>query len=70
MTIEELEQFFSTAKLPSEIAINSAVKIIDVPKFVDTQITQVKAQGQKTPAYERLMEFKRRLDGEGEGIER
>lgn len=57
MTIQELEAFLKDTELPQEFYLNSAVKITDVPKFVDSQLLQIRAYGVKSPAYDRLIGF-------------
>ncbi|MEJ6980730.1 hypothetical protein WG906_09740 [Pedobacter sp. P351] len=57
MTIQELEDYFKVKDLPQEFYLHPSVKIVDVPKFVKTQMLQIRAQGVKTPSYDRLMEF-------------
>lgn len=57
MTIPELEEYLKDKELPHEFYLNSAVKIIDVPKFVDSQLLQIRVYGVKSPAYVRLIEF-------------
>lgn len=58
MSIQELEDFFKSRELPAEISTHPAIKIVDVPKFIDTQLIQIRANGLKTPAYDRLIELK------------
>lgn len=58
MTIQELEDYFAGKELPHEFYLHPSVKIVDVAKFVDTQLIQIRAHGVKSPAYDRLMEFK------------
>ncbi|MEJ6980556.1 hypothetical protein WG906_08855 [Pedobacter sp. P351] len=57
MSIQELEAFLKDTQLPQEFYLNSAVKITDVPKFVDSQLLQIRAYGIKSPAYNRLIDF-------------
>ena len=57
MTIQELEDYFKDIELPQEFYLHSSVKIVDVPKFVDSQLLQIRAYGVKSPAYDRLIEF-------------
>ena len=57
MTIQELEDYFKDKELPQEFYLHSSVKIADVPKFVDSQLLQIRVYGVKSPAYVRLIEF-------------
>ena len=57
MTYPELEEYLNSKDLPKEFYLNPAVKIVDVQKFVETQMLQIKAHGVSSPAYGRLMEF-------------
>ncbi|NEU09410.1 hypothetical protein GZH53_13880 [Flavihumibacter sp. R14] len=45
MTITELEQFFATCELPQEIQLDVAVKITNVPKFVQSHFDIIKSHG-------------------------
>ena len=45
MTVTELEQFFSSRELPQEIQLEQAVKILDVPRFIQSHLTIVKSHG-------------------------
>lgn len=38
LTIEELEIFFQTAKLPQEIQLYEGVRVVDVPRFLQNHI--------------------------------
>ncbi len=58
MSIQELEDFFKSRELPAEISTHPAIKIVDVPKFIETQLIQIRTHGVKTPAYDRLVELK------------
>lgn len=42
LTIEELDAFFATRKLPKEIELHTGVKISDVPLFVESHIRTYK----------------------------
>ena len=58
MSIQELEDFFKSRALPAEISTHPAIKIVDVPKFIDTQLIQIRTHGLNTPAYDRLVELR------------
>ena len=59
--ITELETFFSSAKLPGTIKLNQCSTITDVPLFMESHLSIVKAQNGNTryvPYLERLRELK------------
>jgi hypothetical protein len=39
MTVEEYAAYFHGIDLPKEIQLDKGVKIIDVPKFINTQLS-------------------------------
>jgi hypothetical protein len=62
--IEELEEFFKSAKLPEAPVFlpGTTMKVVDIKKFLDSHINSVKKHnGNKTfrPDFERLLLFKK-----------
>jgi hypothetical protein len=58
--IEELEQFFNSSNLPSKVKLSFGT-ITDVPKFIKSHLSYIKANKQKLtfrPYLERLVEVK------------
>lgn len=45
MTIPELEQYFSSVDLPQTIQLEQAVKITDVPAFIESHLAIAKSHG-------------------------
>ena len=44
-TIAELDIFFSTAKLPSELQLYPGTKVVDLPTFVESHLAVLKHSG-------------------------
>lgn len=43
--LKELEDFFNTALLPDRVTIASGSVVIDVPKFIQAQLSRARAEG-------------------------
>ena len=62
MSLQELAEYFKNKELPTEFYLHPAVKIFDVPQFVETQFIGIGAYGIKSAAYQRLIELKAKLE--------
>jgi len=65
MTLQELEEFYKGRELPATAQLYKAIKIIDVPKFVDSHFTVLKANSHSKafqPFYDRLILLKEILE--------
>ena len=63
MTIEQLEAYFNTVKLPQHrIKLNNCTTVVDAERFVKSHLEMIKYNGIDKwfkVYYERLLEFKR-----------
>ncbi|HEY0899434.1 MAG TPA: hypothetical protein VGD90_08865 [Sphingobacteriaceae bacterium] len=50
MDVAELYEYFKNKELPQTFQFDKAVRILDVPKFVDSHFTVIKHNG-NTPAF-------------------
>lgn len=58
MTLQELQDFFSSQELPATAQLNRSTRIVDVAGFLEAQYLQVKIHGVDSPAYSRLVQFR------------
>jgi len=50
MEVGELYEYFKNKELPQTLQFDNAVRILDVPKFVDSHFTVIRHNG-NTPAF-------------------
>ena len=65
MNLLQLEEYFKSIELPKEIRLNRWTYVTDVPKFVYSNISYLKAHSGNMrfmPYYNQLIELKKILD--------